>query len=725
MSMFTTRSRFTGLSGIDTQSMIEAIMSSESMRYNKLIKNNISTQWRQDAYRSAAAKFTSFSNKFLEIGSSNNLRSSNTVSANKASVTGATPNAVTVTSSTAAPAGSYKIAINQLAQKDRFVSGNDNAVSGSIKSDGITSGSVQAGDKLSITLNSTTRVIEFSEADAAAMNDPNITDAALKDLLDEKINAVFSNGTSRIDVSVNNGSIEIKGLNGSTVSISEVGSGREPNTLTGHMHALLTSESFENDLADRTDTLSFAVSGTDIDIDLTDIKNISELTSAINAKLSEATGGQLRALFSEDNGFQISTSGATTQEFSISGLQQLGIQDATIGHTSMLKGLGLQTGSSTAVTQDTELFEALGIDDTSDLSPAFTINGKAINVTADMTIQEFVRQVNDSGADVTMTFSASTGQFSLESNKSGEQNKISIDTPASGPNVFTQIFGSTNPTQNAQDAIFTLNGTEMRWDTNDVNLDNLRLTLNETTGADGIDISVSKDASEGMQIIKDFVEAYNDLIISTNALTRTNPRESRGFGPLTDDEKKGMTETQIKDWEQKAKIGILYNDPALRDLTSRMRTEIYQSVELPNGGKISLFELGITTSSTHTDGRLIIDEEKLKTALEERGDDVATLFAGSSSNPGIADRIYSVIQSGVGRSGTITNLAGLEISPLSMVPDNNRLGKQMKETSDRIEELRLRLARREEQLYAMFSRMETAMAESNSTMSYLLSSMGM
>lgn len=80
-----------------------------------------------------------------------------------------------------------------------------------------------------------------------------------------------------------------------------------------------------------------------------------------------------------------------------------------------------------------------------------------------------------------------------------------------------------------------------------------------------------------------------------------------------------MSEDEIEKWEAKAKSGLLRNDSILTNGLYGMRSSFMNSVAgLGDATMDSLAEIGITTSSTYSDGgKLVIDEDKLRSAIEK------------------------------------------------------------------------------------------------------------
>jgi flagellar hook-associated protein 2 len=199
-----------------------------------------------------------------------------------------------------------------------------------------------------------------------------------------------------------------------------------------------------------------------------------------------------------------------------------------------------------------------------------------------------------------------------------------------------------------------------------------------------------------------------------------------------------MKDKDIENWEKQAQQGLLYNDDLLGRITSSMRNMLYVPVELSNGTKLSLYEIGITTSNDYRDGgKLNIDENKLRTALETRGEDIAELFTKSSdisykpgltdnqriASEGIAERMNDIINNAIGTSGSITKRAGMRGD--TMLEMSSTMYRTIRDQNDRIADMLIYLQEKETNYYQMFSRMEQAVTASNNQMAYLSAQLGM
>jgi flagellar hook-associated protein 2 len=89
----------------------------------------------------------------------------------------------------------------------------------------------------------------------------------------------------------------------------------------------------------------------------------------------------------------------------------------------------------------------------------------------------------------------------------------------------------------------------------------------------------------------------------------------RKFPPLTEEQKKDMSENDIKLWEEKAKSGLLRSDPLLDRIVRDLRYAVSSSVAGLPKEMNSLSAIGITTGDWREKGKLHINEDKLRDAI--------------------------------------------------------------------------------------------------------------
>lgn len=358
-----------------------------------------------------------------------------------------------------------------------------------------------------------------------------------------------------------------------------------------------------------------------------------------------------------------------------------------------------------------------------DITLSLGKDNKKIKITKDDTIDILINKVNSSGAGVELDFNELTKRFTLKSLESGNNSNIDIKD-SDTKKIFKDYFGvnlddkkSNKVYVKGQDAEVIVNGVEAKSSSNDVNMNGISFTINSKGN---VNISSTIDVDATFNKIKDFVDDYNKLIGTFNkAVTESRPKSDSYsyYEPMTDDEKKGLSEDEIKKYEEQAKKGFLYRSEHLDKFLGNMRENVYKSVDI--GGKsISLYEIGITTSSDYTSGgKLEIDEQKLKKALSEHSGDVKKLFTDSKN--GIAAKMNKDIDDAIGTKGYLTQKAGIQ----GTISDkNNDLTKEIEEISKRLSEERQRLYDKENYYFSLFAKMEQAMNQQNSQMGILLSS---
>ncbi|MGI6727416.1 MAG: flagellar filament capping protein FliD [Anaerovoracaceae bacterium] len=278
-------------------------------------------------------------------------------------------------------------------------------------------------------------------------------------------------------------------------------------------------------------------------------------------------------------------------------------------------------------------------------------------------------------------------------------------------NLLT-AFGLTTGAEKTEgkNAILTVNDQVIIRSSNSINIDGIKIDLLNTTeaGADPIKITMEADADSLLEPIKKFVEDYNSMMDLINGLTKEKVYSD--YEPLTEEQKEEMTEEQIKKWEDKAKSGILRSDRILSSITSKLQSIIYGSaVE----GGISLYNLGITSAGYNENGKLKIDETKLKEALASKSIEIRELF---TSDEGIGNKMNDIIlgaikTSGVkGSRGTLVEVAGV----LATTSDTeNNISKSIERTNKVIETLQKKLTAEETRMWSRFTAMEKALQQLN------------
>lgn len=351
-------------------------------------------------------------------------------------------------------------------------------------------------------------------------------------------------------------------------------------------------------------------------------------------------------------------------------------------------------------------------------------NDHEIVIEEGQTLNEVLRNISRDNNNVRAFFDETSQSIVFETDRTGvyneNGNEIEFSARTDGADLFS-FFGLANgeaTVKEAKNAKFTYNdGLELTSKSNNYSINGLNLEFNDVTDGNAR-LSVTNDVEESFEKIKSFVDKYNEAIELMNR--SQTERKNYDYHPLSDEQKAEMTEDQIEKWEEQAKSGILRGETTIQSGLYSMRQSWYSKVE--TDGEYSLLsEIGINTSSNYLDGgKLIIDEDKLRNALQENPDDVYKLFSNNSSDEsrGLMNRLEDSlkqtkrkIEDKAGREST-THLEGYS------------LGKQMKDLNNRIEEFEKKMVQVEERYWRQFTQMEQAIARFNDQASFLFAQFG-
>lgn len=374
---------------------------------------------------------------------------------------------------------------------------------------------------------------------------------------------------------------------------------------------------------------------------------------------------------------------------------------------------------------------------------SFTLNGKEIAVYEDDTMSSLMDRINNSGAGVKLTYQSAADKFTFTSTENGASGAVEMK---GNGDLLNGLFGVNNDTPDAngdvsvdirgKDAIVAVkyNGSdevvELIRDSNSFTVDGLTIGVKGKFGYQGDTVdTIDKDAAVGIDArvntdnivdsIKDMVEQYNKIVDLVNSELTTRP--DKEYAPLTSEQKKELTESEIKLYEEKAKSGMLYGDSDLRTLSSDLRFVV-------SGGMAeALKNIGITTSTLYSDnGKLTLDESKLRAMLEADPEAVEKAFTTKSGNEnqnGLATNLKNVMDKYVKtmgsmqKKGILIRKAGSKSSPMSLT--ENALYDQIKAVKEAITKLNTRLETERDRYIAQFTSLETLISQMNSQSSWL------
>jgi len=372
--------------------------------------------------------------------------------------------------------------------------------------------------------------------------------------------------------------------------------------------------------------------------------------SAFNLKL-ERTFNVKAATSSDEDVVEVSASGnALNGTYSIS-VSQL----AKGAYLTSSSDLGSSSDTTTLATQ-------LGLSGTY----TFAINGVQVTVNADTeSMSSLVNKINSAedaegnSTGVWASYDSELDRFFLSTTETGAQARIDIDDVDRGTELFSALnITITNEADSSaeaqgQDAVFTLNGAQLTKSTNSFTINNVNYNLRgvSSPGAETT-IIVQTDEEQIYETIVSFIETYNETITMIN--NKLTERYYSDYPPLTDEMRKELDEDQIEEWNERARSGLLRNDPLLTNIVGELRLAMSSVVDNVEGSFSALSEIGITTSFYYERGILHIDEDTLRKAISDDLEGVKELFTNASE--GIAKKLYDEVVDGI---SLLTTKAGV------------------------------------------------------------------
>lgn len=248
----------------------------------------------------------------------------------------------------------------------------------------------------------------------------------------------------------------------------------------------------------------------------------------------------------------------------------------------------------------------------------FQINGQSVSVNTIDTLSSIADKINNT-ADIGVKASVikladNQYQMTLTSNKTGSVNSIVAEDGGDvlkNLGILDESGNIANNIQNAEDAQIMVNGLTVNRSSNTINDVIAGVTLN-LKKAGGTTLNVAQDYDKIVEAVKGFVNQYNSAMSFI--------QDAMAFD----------SKTQIK--------GPLFGESSLLYIQSEIRSFLSKTVPSVKSEVNQLAMIGITTGAYNSGidiskaGNLVLDETKLKAALESNFDDVMKLFGAKVNN---------------------------------------------------------------------------------------------
>ena len=739
------------VSGLDTESLVTAMVATQTAKKEKLQKAQTKLQWKQDAFKSINTKVYGLYSKI------SNLRFSSAYNMKKTTVSDSTK--ATVTASSSAVNGTQKLTIEKLATSG-YLTGAE-LKKGTTGSSTLADLGYTDGDTtLSVTVGTTKKDIEVSSTTTI--------DDLVSKLKDAGVNASYDETNRRIFVSAketgkdndfaitSSSKAGLNALNAAGLCVSSVSDQENYKKMASYAKGT-TAETSDAML----EILKNLKNAYDSNTELTlKEKNLSAKISYSNAKDAvneyldgDSTNADLKADREQlVNLLKQSSSKYTYVNNETGEVKDIYEAADTAGWTAIdtkINELAKSTGLITETTGDdgktkedstkldtlkSNVKTVIAVDDneiyTDDDKAAYYLS-KDERTAAEEELADIPNQraANDAViADENNSYwdiKDYTGMGDTELRALADKYADEIMNAKSVvDNNFKDIPVSKGATRvDAEDAKITLNDAEFTSSSNVFNINGLTIKATGTTAAgESLTISTDTDTQGLYDKIKDFLTEYNSIINELTSLY--NADSAKGYEPLTDDEKSEMSDSEVEKWETKIKDAILRNDSTIGGVMNSMTTAMMSSYTV-NGKSYSLASFGI-----HTLGYLnAAKNEQYAYHIDGDEDDSNTsgntdkLLDMITNNPEDVEEFMKQLTSGLYSAldakmkSTTMSSAYTIYNDKQMTKDYNSYTTQIKNWETKIEDL-------ENRYYKQFSNMEKQLAKMQSSTSSLSSLFG-
>lgn len=262
-----------------------------------------------------------------------------------------------------------------------------------------------------------------------------------------------------------------------------------------------------------------------------------------------------------------------------------------------------------------------------------------------------------------------------------------------------------------RDAEIYLNDVKYTNSKNVFEINGLTITAQqETAPGEKITLTTAEDTDGIYDMIKNFFTEYNKLVNEMSSLY--NADSSKGYEPLLSEEKSGLADSEIEEWEKKIKDSLLRRDATLSDVSGAIRDVMLKGATV-NGKTMYLSDFGINTlgyfkaadnekNAYHINGdkddpNVATEDDTLRQMIAADPDTVMKFFSSLSQN--LYDKLTDKMKSVEGTSSAFT------------VYNDKLMKKEYDDYKDLIKKEETKLNDLMDKWYAKFSAMETAMAK--------------
>lgn len=356
----------------------------------------------------------------------------------------------------------------------------------------------------------------------------------------------------------------------------------------------------------------------------------------------------------------------------------------------------------------------------------FSINGEKFTFEKSSTVGDVINAINKADIGVKASFSTMTQSFKLESTETGTAGKLNIEQTRG--NLLNSLFNSSDDftkkdaygkngtitisTDGENYTTYTSASNEYSFDGTTFNIAKLGNFDSSVDGVDEITVTTEKDTSSIKDTVIKFIDAYNQLLDDVYGEIQTSRPKKNGsyYDPLTEEQEEEMKSDEIEKWNNEAKKGLLYQDNYLSTFVSSIRGAMSSS----KVDGFTLYDLGISLATDwKSNGKLVVDEDKLENAINTYGDKVTSFFV--DSDKGLAATLNNEIDRAIStrdkKVGYLSGIAGIENTTTEK---DNALYSQINNMQTLINNLQTRYENEMERYWKQFTTLETYMSNMQS-----------
>ncbi len=698
--------RVTGMmSGMDTESIIQQLVSARQVKVDTLKKKQTSLEWKQDAWKELNSKILKLYN-----GAVSNLKYQSSFMKKTTAVSNS--NLVSVITDDTAMDSVQDLKINQLAKAGYLTGAQLTGKDGSK----LTSGS-KVVDSLGIKEGSKFEIETKGKKTEITIDEKTTISSLVNQLKAAGVNANFDAGQQRL-----------------YIGATETGEKAD--------FALTAAN------ADGTDALNKLGILTYDEKSLAAYQKYATMSADDRKALIDSRVEARRAKYVKERD-SLNESNKKLEEKREKLLKDFGEQTYTYGPAVDMENAKSREDSKTAINSRLEELAAKEKEDGVTLSEEEIAERKelksklsyiegyddleASKAKNDARIAEINKYVAEDGSVLNPPYEEEDGTIvSLESEEAAEvdakiaaaqavNNTIGVDADGKLTSTLSGSAGASR--QVGQSSEIELNGVKYTSDTNTVKVNGLTITCNGVTGPDeSITLTTKNDTSGIYNMVKNFIKEYSALINEMDKLY--NAESSKGYEPLTDEEKEAMSDSEVEKWESKIKDSLLRRDTTLSTVAGAMKEIMASGFEV-NGKKMYLYDFGIETLGYFNAA------ENEKNAYHINGDEddatvsnkTNTLMAMINSDPEAVASFFSQLTQKM--SDKLFKLMGTtEFSSFNKVYDDKKMKEEYDGYTSKIALEEQRLQDYEDKWYKKFSKMETAMAKMQSNANAVTSLLG-